>query len=165
MRFAHLFSRFLGAGTPATKQLGQATDLAPNTAGASSTPLRPSDSVDNVIIGRMQNPSGWPLQRIAIGYSYIGVGPAPALTGCALWLWDARTERWYRMPATFTLTVDQIQISDVVGAMESGPRSQAELLNPTAGSLEAWLAVTNPGGPPPDGEYRFVVAPDLSTTP
>lgn len=165
MRFTHLFRRFLGAGTDASKQFGQAGDLAPNTAGAGAVPMRPSDAVDSVLITRFTNASGWPVQRVAIGYSYIGVGVAPAtLPNCALWIWDTRTDRWYRMPSTFTLTLDQVALSDVVAMMEGGPRSQAETFNPTAGSLEAWLSVPAPGGAP-DGEYRFILGPDLSANP
>ena len=164
MRFPHRFQRFLGAGTDPAKQLGQATDLDPNAAGAGSVPLRPSDAVDLVLISRFVNASGWPMQRVAIGYSYAGAGPAPALTNCALWIWDFRTERWYRMPVTFTLTVNQIAVSDVVALMEGAPRSAAEQLIPTAGTLEAWLAVPNPGGAP-DGTYTFITGPDLSTSP
>ena len=42
MRFPTRFSRFVGSGTDATKQLGQAADLTPNTAGAGGNPARPS---------------------------------------------------------------------------------------------------------------------------
>lgn len=163
MRFPHQFSRFLGLGTDPARQLGQASDLAPNTAGSGSTPLKPSDATDTILISKFTNSSGWPLQRVAIGYK--GPGGAPALPNCALWVWDYETERWYRMPTTFTLNPDQITITDVVALMEGGPRSQAELLKPTAGSLEAWLSVPNPGGPPPDGEYVFAFGPDLSANP
>lgn len=161
MRFPHRFSRFLGAGTDPLRQLGQAADLDPN----APAPKKPSDTVDMVLIGKFINSSGWPLQRVAIGYKYIGGGAPPALPGCALWVFDYQTEQWYRMPATFTLTLNQIQISDVVALMESSPRNQAALVTPTAGSLEAWLAVPNPGGPPPDGEYVFSTGPDLSANP
>jgi hypothetical protein len=68
------------------------------------------------------------------------------------------------MPATFTLTVDQIQFSDVVVLAETRPVSQASVVTPTSGSLEAWLSVPDPGGSPA-GRYSFAVGPDLSASP
>lgn len=164
MRFPHYFSRFIGASAPANMVLGQAADLDPNTAGFGGGPMQPSDAVDNVLITKITSPSGWPLQRIAIGYSYVGAGPAPALPNCALWIWDGLTGRWYRMPSTFTLTIDQITVADVVGLMDGGPRGQADMLKPSVGGLEVWVSVPAPGGAP-DGEYRFPVGPDMSANP
>lgn len=164
MRFPLRFSRFLGVGTDPARQLGQATDLNPNIAGTGSVPRPPSDAVDNILITKFANSSGWPFQRVALGYRYVGGGVAPAIPATAVWLYDYKTEQWYRLPTTVTLNPNQLTMADSVVLMEGGPRSPTTLLEPTAGSFEAWLAVPAPGGAP-DGEYTFIVGPDLSTSP
>lgn len=164
MRFPVRFSRFLGAGTDPARQLGQATDQNPNTAGSGAVPILPNDASDNVLITKFANASSWPFQRIVLGYRYKGAGAAPAIPGVGLWLYDFKTEQWYRLPTLVTVNPNQMTMADSVVLMEGTPRSQQTVLEPTAGSFECWVAVPTVGGAP-DGEYTFIVGPDLSTSP
>ncbi len=154
MRFPFRFSRFIGASTDPTKQLGQAADLTPNTAGQNGSVARPSKDRP-VLTCPFVGPQGVVVQRLAIAYAYVGGGIPPAIPGVTIWFWDAGIERWFQFGTTFNLTVDKVIATPTISLADGGPA------DPGVGSLEAWISIPSPATPP-DGEYVFLVGGNLA---
>lgn len=156
MRFPFHFTRVKPAAT------GKVT------LGSETTPptTPPLSSMDNLFAGKFTSPSGFPVQRLAIGYKYTGAGPAIDLP-VQVWIWDDSTTAWYLL-SSGTLTHPSASGQGTVTKVASLAGSDMPAVGAGlgsaqgVGSLTVFVFVSDPGAAP-NGTYDFVVAPDLAS--
>ena len=140
MRFPCTFTRYVGSIPAGGIELG--ADEPPTPAAAAM----PTDNTLEAIL-RID----LALNRLAIGYSYTGDGPAIALTA-DVYQYAEDTNVWYRLTAVpITLTPGALNYIGVVGG-------QPPMVNQSS-SLSFYILV-NAGDTPPDGSYLFQVTGD-----
>lgn len=156
MRFHKTFQRVkpaAGGGSPPT--LG--SDAAPTTAA-------PTAQQDNVLSCKIRDINGWPVQRIAVGWTTTGANPV-ALNG-DLYVWERTIGHWFKINDTaLSLKPNQLFFFDIVSMIEpvsnaqnvigSGPRAASD-------SLDVMLIVTDPGAAIA-ATYVIGMGPDLTT--
>ena len=151
MKFPVKFSRWKGAGQPAS---------VPILLGADAVPSTQSDaSKDCVLMHRTANANGWPAQRIAIVYS-----PPSGTTDltASLYAYETNTGKWYRVgPAGFTLSPGKITYVDSLGIIEP-PATGVNMNEPTSGGVQMFLCVSDNGAP--NGEHVFAMGADITAT-
>lgn len=158
MRFPFKFTRQVGA---ASLDPALGSDVNPTTLAAGSV-AKAYLTNSNVYSSRLQNTSGYPVQRIAVGYGTDAVGLAQTIK---LYMWEDMTERWYEVPHTGTTAnktiafFDIAALVDVANVKQTGAQ-QGQLTSP--GSMEVAIVVTPPGGDPA-GVYTFIVGSDASS--
>lgn len=125
----------------------------------------PSKSQSNVLHSRPFNYQGWPAQRIAVAYTYVGsTDPAPDLTA-DLYFWEDSQEAWFKLNASaVTLKSGQIAYFDVVTVIEGAlTNNRLDGNSSSVGALEVCL-VPAYDGTPDSGEYKFSMAADMSSS-
>jgi hypothetical protein len=149
MRFPVIFTRGKGAGAP-TPTLGSG-DTTPTVSSKYIDYVDPSSGKgDNVLHHKLQRP----MNRVAVGYWYTGVGTAADLP-VTIWVWDAASEHWYEA-ASGTLKNGQLTYLKCASLCDP-PQVQANLGQPQHGVDVLVIISDNSSG---DGTYTFVVGPD-----
>jgi hypothetical protein len=155
VRFPLHFVRTLP--TPAAPLIGLGADTVPSTAPDHAT-------MDNLFVGKFVSNSGFPVERLAIGYKYTGAGPAVALP-CQLWIWEDKTQAWYLL-ATANLSAPGTSGQGTITPLRVLSGAEAPSLGSdyggggNIGSLTVLIIVQNNSAP--NGTYDFVVAPNLT---
>lgn len=154
MRFPVHFTRVKPAAAPAIT-LGSET----------SPPAKaPSpSSMDNLLTCKVTSTSGFPVQRIAVGYKTTAA--APIALPFEVWIWDDPTSAWYLLTsgnlvapvAANNGTITKVAVMAGADLAALGANTQASV-----GALDAWVFIKDPGAAP-NGTYDFIVAPDLAT--
>ena len=154
MRFPIMFSRWKGAGQPASVPILLGGDAVP------APPAETPGALDNVLNHRFSNVNGWPCHRIAVVYDGSKV-VAPVSLSATMVLYDRSTRRWYRVgPANVVLNEGVITFFDTLGLIEQVATSGG--ISEASGSESAMLIVSDPGAAP-DGEHVFAMGADLTT--
>ena len=154
MRFPASFKRQKGSAS---------TDPA---IGSDATPttVAPAASNDNVLTAKLRDINGWPVQRIAVGWTTTAASPV-ALNG-ALYLWEETSGHWYLIQSGVSLPPNQLVFFDVCTISEPTPVDRnlykSSSASNSAGAIEVMLIVTDPGTAV-NGVYVFVMGPDLTT--
>ena len=157
MRFPLMFQRQVG-GASSDPALGSDT-VPTHVSGPTEQKLLAGK---NVLQTRLQNIVGWPVQRVAIGYAYAGVGVAPNLS-CDAYVWEDESERWYKVTDTpVTLKPYQLTFIDSPIMIDTPRAGSSGASSP--GALEVLFIVSN-GGAPVNGVYTIVAGGDASNTP
>jgi hypothetical protein len=154
MRFPHSFKRYVGKAPEGGKELG--TDKAPT----SETARVPTP--DNVFESRVANIHGYPVQRLAVGYS--GPKGAPELV-VAVFVYDDTSERWYQSGIAQQIAEGTLSYFDVPLLLDNARTGGGEGLK-SQGALEAMIVVEPNGGShklkAPEGTYIFIAGADVS---
>ena len=153
MRFPLYFQRRKGGsgnvpvlGTADTKPTFTSSKLDYTKGGTS-----PSAPGDNILAHKLQRP----MERVAIGWWYEGVGAAPASLPVTIYAWDDTSGHWYEA-ATGTLANGKLTYLRCV-SLADPPQVQANLGQPQHG-VEVLVIVEDNAGA--DGTYHFVAGPD-----
>lgn len=150
MRFPKSFSRFKGTVPAGAIALG----------GDGAAPTAPPGSYDNVMVSRFSNTNGWPCHRVAVVYK----APSGVLAlSATMWFWEDNLQAWFQIGDPQNLTPGKVAFFDVVALLDV-PHVAADMNSVTAGSIAQALVVADSGGAP-NGEHKFAVGPDLTTSP
>lgn len=146
------FSRWKGGSQPSNVPILLGADSAPTS--------MPTGANDNVYTHRTSNSSGWPVQRLVVGYK------APsgniALT-CTVYVWDANSQAWFQIGSSRQLMTGKLSYFDSLGLNEAPQiRSNVELASP--GSTYLAVVISDGSGNAPNGEHVFVVGSDITNT-
>jgi len=155
MRFPNKFVRYIGAGL--SPLLG--SDVDPTT--LSPYVQKQYLGNDNVLVSRTLNVGGFPMQRVAIGWSYSGAG-APAVAPVTVFIWDDNSERWYKVyhASVVSIPVNNITFLDVCTLLDFPHTTPGAGMLPT-GALEYAILVGAPVAAP-DGMYTIIAGCDVS---
>lgn len=145
MRFPMTFNRVVDG---VADTLG--TDAVPTT--------RPSASADNQFACKLYNVNGFPLQRLAVGYTTNLPNHAGKDVTVAVWLWDDTSSAWYQVGSA-ALKDGTISYFDVPALMDNPQRVRDDYAN--AGSCEVCLVAAKPGGADV-ATYTFICGADVS---
>lgn len=155
MRFPGKFTRYIGASSPDPT----VTVLLP---AALVAPMgKPKPNTDTQVSTRPYNFQGWPGHRVALAYTYIGVGPAP-LIDTDVYFWEDSTEAWYRLNGStpIVLTTGEMNWSDLASIVEKATVNADP--NNSVGSID--LAIVVACAVPPDGLFKFAFGVDLTSS-
>lgn len=168
MRMHAVFSRWKsgGAGTvtlgsDAVPNAAQGADgvapgVAPPNTQSKAGAVGTGQVGDNALIARFSATNGFPVNRVAVAYNYIGAGSPVTLTA-DLYLWCSAMQRWFKV-STGTLVNGQITLFQCVALSEPVARATASV--PASGSIEALLIVAD--NTAPNGEHRFAMGADVA---
>jgi len=154
MRFPKKIVRYLGAGL--SPLLGSDAD---------PTTLTPAQQAaykgkDNVLTARGNNINGFPVQRVAAGYVFDGVG-APGNMPVSVFVFDDNTGRWFKIAnAALAIPLNTIVFLDVCTLLDFPNTREGEGMQST-GALEIAIVPQAPAGAP-DGTYSIVLGCDVS---
>lgn len=149
MRFPVYFKRIKGAGT--LPLLG--SDTKPTVTSTKADYYPPTKLGDNILSHKLQRP----MNRVAVGWWYEGMGTAPASLPVTIYVWDETSEKWYEA-ATGTLEDGVITYLKCV-SLADPPQIAANLGQPQHGVDVLVIVEDNTGD---DGTYHFVVGPDTA---
>lgn len=178
MQFPVVFSRFVGGTQPA---LGGDSvpkcDTVPQANAATGTNSGANGPGDNTFSCQRMNLAGWPPQRIAIGCRYIGAA-TPVAVPVDVYLYDSASGGWFKLNAspisvTPTITTAKGVVPTSVGtivyadipAMMDKPPTLANLGDANAMGIWVMVIPAVTGNAANNGEYRFAVAGDMSSSP
>jgi len=178
MKFPVVFSRFVGgaAGQPTLGgDLVPVCDKQPVLAGSGNSTA--AQVGDNAYTCTRMNLAGWPPQRVAIACRYIGA-VTPANVPVNVYIYDSASGGWFLMnsaPVNITPTVTTAQgvVPTSVGALVyfdipvlmDKPPTQVNLGDANAMGVMVMVIPASTGNTLNNGEYRFIVAGDMSSSP
>lgn len=127
---------------------------------ADTLPTAAPSNQDFLLPARNRNILGWPIHRVAVGYS----GPAGATYLRAdLYAWDVNTQLYYLThDMSKMLRPGRINYFDVPAICEP-PQTQANQGNAISDGIGLILIVTPPNVTAVNGTYTFTMAADLTT--
>ncbi len=155
MRFQKVFSRWKGA-TP-TGGITVGADGVPT-----GVPSTFNQAKGNVLSYLLQSPTGWPVHRIAVGYTPPVVVPATVLgVYGTMYIYDAESALWYRMgEGRMLLQPKALTYFDSIAPGSRAVKSST-LGDNNSPSADVALFIEDPGSMP-DGEHKFAMVPDLT---
>jgi hypothetical protein len=161
MRFPWSFTRSVGSGFPSLPLV----ECAPPPRGPlGETVAAQYLARDNVLASRQANTSGWPAQRIVLGW----FGPSdvePRHTfSFTSYVFDHRSSCWFESGRKLNVPPFVLQMVDAPVLLDSptAGRKNGQMTGPQA--LEVMIVPTADSDMP-RGEYTFVVGADVSSTP
>jgi hypothetical protein len=157
VRFPVSFQRQKGVGGSTLPAIG--SDAVPTKAPVANTPTNPNS---NVMACKIRDVNGWPVQRIAVGWTTSAA--TPTQFNVDMYLWETTSQAWYLM-GSLAMNPNQLYFFDTIAVSEPTPL-QSNVNQPgspaQAGSMNVALVVTDPGAQV-NGTFTFVMAPDLTT--
>ena len=158
MYFPNKFVRYVGAAPAGGIALG--ADADPTTL---SVALQSAyKTLTNVLTIRLANTIGFPVQRIAVGCTYVGAG-TPSAVPIVSYVWDDNTQRWFilQQAAAIAVAINSITFVDVPSLLDF-PTTDGIGLR-AVGALELAIVAAVPTTHP-DGTYTFVTGCDVSNS-
>jgi hypothetical protein len=149
MRFPHSFKRYVGKGPGDGKELG--SDKPPEG--------RLVPTPDNCFESRTANVNGWPVQRVAIGFT--SPRNARVELSVSVYVYDDTSEQWFRSGPPQEVSNGTLSYFDVPLLLDNARTGGGDGLK-SQGALECFVVADKPSKGA-EGEYIFIVGADISS--